>query len=547
MSLRSRQELLSSVRERYSAAGRGEKRRVLDELIAATGYHRKYLVAQLGKRAGGPSGARKRGHDRSREYGHEIQTVLTLLWEAANRICSKRLVAFLPILIEALERHGQLSVDDETRRQLLRISAATIDRLLYPVRHKGQDRGIGTTRRGPLLKHQVPVRTFTEWDDAKPGFVEGDLVAHCGTQMAGQFLYSLVLTDIPTGWTECIALLFRDQTTILEALGIARKQFPFPLLGVDTDNGSEFINDGLIRYCRDESLTFTRSRPYKKNDQCYVEQKNGQVVRRMVGYERFEGCEACRLLGELYATLRLYINFFQPSVKLVAKTRDGAKVTRQYDRAKTPYQRVLEDESVSGEVKEGLTARYLRLDPVSLLAELRTAQDRLWHSVEETQEETTTLTLPRRAPGRGRREKVGKKVNGCQSKPVIHTDIHALDGEGRHYHAAKRRYRKSQQPRWWRTRKDPFALVTDEIDERLSRTPNASAKDILCELQQRYPDVFLDNLLRTLQRRVKVWRLAQVSVDAQNRDEEIRLNRDTATLAGQGAVPSDSAEVFDGR
>ena len=486
---------------------------------------------------------RKRRRDRSREYGREIRSALTLLWEAANRICSKRLVPFLPILIDALERHGQLSLDDETRRRLLRISAATIDRVLYAVRHKGQDRGIGTTRRGPLLKHQVPVRTFTEWDDAKPGFVEGDLVAHCGTQMAGQFLYSLVLTDITTGWTECIALLFRDQTTILKRLGVAREQFPFPLLGVDTDNGSEFINDGLIRYCREESLTFTRSRPYKKNDQCYVEQKNGQVVRRMVGYDRFEGSEACRLLGELYTTHRLYMNFFQPSMKLVAKSRDGAKVTREYDRAKTPYQRVLEDESVRGEVKEGLTARYLVLDPVSLLAEIRTAQDRLWHSVEQTQEETTTLTLPRRAPGRGRREKVRKKVNGCQSK---HTDIHALDGDGRHFHAAKRRHRKSQQPRWWRTRKDPLALVTDEIDERLSRTPNASAKDILHELQQRYPGVFLVNLLRTLQRRVKVWRLAQVSVDAQNQDEKIRPNRDTAPLPGLGTVSSDSAEVFDG-
>ncbi len=537
MSLRTRQELLASVRDRYAQAGRREKGRILDELTAATGLHRKYVIPRL--RGGAPEATdEKPRRGRRPTYGTDVRDALTLIWEAANRICSKRLVPFLPVLIEVLERHSHLSLSESIRAQLLRISPATVDRLLYPVRHKGRQRGMGTTRAGRLLKHHVPIRTFTEWDDARPGFVEADLVAHCGTRMNGQFLYSLVLTDVTTGWTESVALLFRDQETTLAGLAIARRQLPFPLLGLDTDNGSEFINQGLVDYCRDESLTFTRSRPYKKNDQCFVEQKNGQVVRRTVGYDRYEGLEACGLLAALYDVLRLYVNFFQPSVKLVKKTRNGSKVHRLYDKAKTPYQRVLDAESVSEETKKRLSAQCAELDPVELLVRIQHAQDRLWGCALEQQTSPGAAVIPRRA----RREKRAEDANraargGC-------AEIQSLDGEGRQYRRTNRKNKTSELPRWWRTRKDPFALVWDELLERLTREPSASAKELLRELQPKYPGVFPDNQLRTLQRRIKAWRLAQVSMQADYAKEEMAVSPIYIERTERGA-PIDSADALD--
>lgn len=536
MSLRARQELLASVRDRYGQANRREKGRILDELTAATGLHRKYVIPRL---SGGAPEATEEKPRRGRcpTYGSDVQDALTLIWEAANRICSKRLVPFLPVLMEALERHGHLSLNESTREQLLRISAATVDRLLYPVRHKGRQRGVGTTRPGRLLKQHVPIRTFTEWDDAQPGFVEADLVAHCGTQMCGQFLYSLVLTDVSTGWTESVALLVRDQETTLAGVETARRQLPFPLLGLDTDNGSEFINQGLVDYCRDESLTFTRSRPYKKNDQCFVEQKNGQVVRRTVGYDRYEGLEACGLLAQLYDVLRLYVNFFQPSVKLVEKTRNGSKVRRTYDEARTPYQRVLDAESVSEVAKERLCAQCAELDPVELLVRIQNAQNRLWGCAQEQQTSPGAVT-----PRRTRCEKRAEDANRTPRSGRV--EIQSLDGEGRQYRRTKRKYKKSEIPRWWRTRQDPFALVWDELLERMTRAPSASAKELLRELQQKYPGVFPDNQLRTLQRRVKTWRLQQVSMQADYREEEMAISPVHIERTERGA-PIDSAHALD--
>src|SRR6185369_2792369 len=199
----------------------------------------------------------------------------------------------------------------------------TIDRLLYDIRHGRKKRVLSTTRPGALLKHQIPIRTFSDWNDLKPGYMEADLVAHCGTSVQGTFLNTLVLTDIATGWTECLALLFRSQDHVMIALNQVRPILPFPLLGLDTDNGSEFLNHELLQYCQNEQINFTRCRPYRKNDQCHVEQKNGAIVRRVVGYDRYEGTAACKQLATLYGILRLYINFFQPSMKLLTKQRNG--------------------------------------------------------------------------------------------------------------------------------------------------------------------------------------------------------------------------------
>jgi hypothetical protein len=226
-----------------------------------------------------------------------VQEALHLAWLAANRICAKRLVPFLPTLVEALERHGHLQLTPEVRQQLLTISSATADRLLRPYRVLPRTRSM--TRAGTLLKKQIPIRTFHGWDDAQPGFLEIDVVAHCGTLYAGSYLSTLTLTDVATGWTECVPLLHRGQALIIQALDRARQLLPFPMLGLDTDNGGEFINAEVLAYCEREQITFTRGRTHKSNDQCYIEQKNGAIVRQVVGYDRFSGEAALRQLTEL--------------------------------------------------------------------------------------------------------------------------------------------------------------------------------------------------------------------------------------------------------
>ena len=339
MSFLAKRELLAQIAVRYQEAKRLQKTVILDEFVAATGYARKYAMRLLTHPLAPP--APKIQRRRERQYGPAVQQALISAWSAANFVCGKRLVPFLPELVAALERHGHLAISEEAREQLLSISAATVDRILKPLRQGTGCRGLATTRAGTLLKHRVPVRTFADWNEQQPGFLEADLVAHCGHSAEGSFLRTLVLTDIATGWTECLPLLHGSQEAVLQALGRARQLLPFPLLGLDTDNGKEFLNEQLLEYCRRESITFTRGRAYKKNDQCFVEQKNGSVVRQLVGYDRFVGERAYRQLTELYRAARLYVNCFQPSMKLLSKKRDGAKVTRKYDAAQTPYQRLL--------------------------------------------------------------------------------------------------------------------------------------------------------------------------------------------------------------
>jgi len=354
MSLKSRRELLSVTAPRYQTANKKQKQQILDEFVAATGYHRHYATPLLKQYQTNPnkgelSGASNQDQSpRGRKpiYTDEVKQALIISWEAACRICSKRLVPFLPVLVSILEKYGYLDLPSEVREKLLAVSPATMDRLLFTVRHGRGGRGIGTTQPGGLLKHQIPVRTFADWKDLRPGFIEADLVAHCGTIAGGPHLYTLVFTDVTTAWMEFKPLLFRDQDTTVKAIDQLRQQLPFALLGVDTDNGKEFLNYTLLDYCLGKEITFTRSRPYKTNDQCYIEQKNGSVVRKFIGYDRFEGLDPCRILEALYAVLRLYVNFFQPSVKLVEKKRNGSHVSYKYDKAQTPYQRALAADTV---------------------------------------------------------------------------------------------------------------------------------------------------------------------------------------------------------
>ncbi len=252
----------------------------------------------------------------------------------------------MPELVPILERHQHLSLSTEVRNQLLSMSAATADRILKASRDRSS--GTSTTKRGQLLKLQIPVRTFADWNEERPGFLEGDLVSHCGGNPEGAFVQTLVLTDIATGWTECVPVLHRSQQTVLKAIKQAMRLLPFRVLGIDTDNGGEFINELLIELCARYEITFTRGRVGKKNDQCFVEQKNGSIVRQLVGYDRFEGEQAYRQLAELYRAVRLYANFFQPSMKLRTKTREGSHVKKSYELAATPYQRLL----ATGELEE---------------------------------------------------------------------------------------------------------------------------------------------------------------------------------------------------
>jgi hypothetical protein len=320
----------------------------------------------------------RKPRQRGRHYPFAVQQALIRCWQVANGICSKRLVPYLPELVAVLERVGELRLDTDTKTRLLALSPATADRLLQAERQRSKPHGLGTTKPGTLTKDAIPIRTFADWDDVQPGFAEVDLVAHCAESAKGEYLHSLTVTDVTTGWTECIALRNRGQPVVWAGIVRVRARLPFPLLGIDSDNGVEFINEHLLRYCQQEHLTFTRSRPYKKNDQAYVEQKNWSIVRQLVGYARYEGQQACDMLQRLYEVVRLYINFFQPSMKLVSKERIGAKVKKKYDAAKTPYQRVLASEQVTEEVKAALRQEYLTLNPVTLLRQIRQQQAVLW-------------------------------------------------------------------------------------------------------------------------------------------------------------------------
>ena len=377
MSLKSKCELLEVVRPRYLKANKAEKQKILDEFTSATGYHRKHAIRVLKNKVQVQNLLRRKTKTYKTIYCGEVVQALELIWEIYGRICSKRLQPFLPEAIKVLERCKEIELSKDTKDLLLKISSASIDRCLHPVRIKSPH-GLSTTKPGSLLKRLIPVRTFTEWDEERPGFMEIDLVAHCGNTTEGQYLNTLTCTDICTGWTDVTALPHRSQQAVSEAIHLMRQRLPFALLGIDSDNGSEFINDLLYRYCLDKKITFTRSRPYKKNDQAHVEQKNWSVVRHTVGYDRWETDQELAILEGIHADLRLYINFFQPSLKLIAKERIGNQTVKRYDRAKTPYQRILERIDIPLQVKAQLINLYLQLNPAELRRCIDQKTAKLW-------------------------------------------------------------------------------------------------------------------------------------------------------------------------
>ena len=411
-----------------------------------------------------------------------MREALIVLWEASDRVCGKRLRPLLPVLVEAMERHGHLQLAPEVRTGVLAMSAATIDRAL----RDGEGRAAGKRRRrappSAAVRRSVPVRTFSDWQDPAPGFFEADLVAHSGPTTRGSYVQTLVLTDIATGWTECAPLLVREQVLLTEVLDEIRKVLPFGLLGFDTDNDSVFMNETVRDYCAAAGVEFTRCRPYRKNDQAFVEQKNGAVVRRIVGYRRLEGLEAAAALGELYRSVRLFVNFFQPSFKLAEKSRDGAVVRKRYHPPATPCQRLLADARVSEDVRDGCGDRS----------------------------EAGSGSAPAGDPGspaaarRDRRPIAGWRAagaDGADAGGVPQRAAHGLargrgapdgaaEAEGEAGAAAARSVRGG-----------------DGAAARVVRAePWRTSRELLERLQAEVPGAYPEKLLRTLQRRVKQWR-----------------------------------------
>jgi len=495
-----RREVVSAVTERYRSAKRAEKGRILDALCATTGWHRKHAVRALQQHETIEPDRVKALRERRRRYGATIKDAMTALWEASDRVCGKRLKVMIPVLLPALEQHGRLKLGLADRDCVLAISPATIDRLLVDVKVVASG---GRRRRAGFysaIRREVPIRTFNDWNNPPPGFCEVDMVAHGGTSVAGSFIQTLTMVDIATGWTECLPLVTRDGSLVVEAMKHAQSLFPWLLRGVDFDNDSAFMNDVVVPWCRQQKLEVTRSRAYKKNDQAFVEQKNGAVVRRLMGYGRFDGLETARVMGRLYAAARLYVNFFQPSFKLKEKRREGAKVIKRYHAPLTPYQRALAHPKVTAAVKRRLRDQYRSLDPVGLLAEIRATQEELGNRVD-------------RRAGQAR----GLQPACTSTAPATAATFAKTLGKTVAVGETRATHRRPRRPYKTRVRMpsklDPYVVA---IEGWLAEQPQLTALAIVGRLSEKDPEEFgtkqhsiVQRLLRALRRKAAAQLVAE--------------------------------------
>ena len=364
LTLAERRAVTKTIATRYARSDKAGKGRVLDELCATTGWHRNHARKAL-KQALRPRIVKAR-RPRPPKYGPKVVAALIFCWATLGMPTGKRLAPMLPELVAILRRFGELDVDDDTATLLAGMSAATIDRRLAGERRKHELKGRSRTKPGSLLKSQIPVRTWADWDDAVPGFVEIDLVGHDGGNAAGEHAWTLTVTDIATGWTENRSVRNKARKWVLAALDDIARAMPFPILGVDSDNGSEFINHHLLAWCDKRQITFTRSRPGNKNDGCHVEQKNWAIVRTVVGYHRYDTEAELLLLNKIWALQSQLTNYFQPQQKLLSKVRAGAKVSKRYDRATTPHRRAEAHTKVSAEDKAILADTYTSINPAAV-------------------------------------------------------------------------------------------------------------------------------------------------------------------------------------
>jgi hypothetical protein len=394
LSMSQRKAVTKQMAARYAKAAKKQKSLMLDELCELTGWTRRHARRALLE----PSALRTPRAPSPRIYGEDVFEPLRFIWATYGGPAGKRLAPFMGEAIDALERHGEISLDTSARDKLLRISASTIDRMLAKERAKLRMKGRHGTKPGSILRRQIPIRTFAEWDELRPGFCEVDLVSHDGGSPVGEHCYTLDLVCVATGWTEMRALKNKAQVWVNEALAEIYDVLPFRLLGLDSDNGSEFINHHLFSWCERNEITFTRTRPYRKNDNCFVEQKNWPVVRQQVGYARYDDEEELRCLEELYSQLRLWVNYFSPQMKLVSKTRHGAQVKKTFDLATTPYRRVLRSEHVLEPAKRELEEIYLSLNPAELRRQIASCQDRLIDLVKTKQQRRKEVWKPPSRP-----------------------------------------------------------------------------------------------------------------------------------------------------
>jgi hypothetical protein len=534
-------QLASSLRRRYQAASSRSKKQILGEFVEVSGYHPKYAIHLLN--AAEPSAPARRGRVRPTIYDDAAKQALIVLWEASDRVCGKRLKPLLRILLPALERHGHLRLDEVIRTKVLAMSAATIDRLLRAPRNAARTRKL--RRVTPEIRRRIAVRTFADWNEPPPGSMEMDLVAHCGDMNRGSYVHSLVLTDIASGWTECAPLVVRESTLLVEALERVRQGLPFPLRALDVDNGSEFVNETMIQYCLRNGIELTRSRPYRKNDQAWIEQKNGAIVRKLLGYRRFEGIAAAQVLSRLYGASRLFVNFFQPSFKLAEKHRQGAQVTKRYHPPATPCERLLSAETVSDATKVKLREVGSALDPLQLLEEVRAMQSHLvvlaeggapsvsstdqpdlsaflaslssaWRSgeVRPTHSVEVKPRYLRRIQTLVHRDAVAPrqvaapspaKVVTMAAQPVITPNrppVPKLDPEVEQQCEVQRK----ELARLHIQRRHAFTLIWPLVCRRLESRPNINASELFDELRAQYPGRFHCGQLNAFIHRVRLWR-----------------------------------------
>ena len=497
---------LDAARRRYRGLSVIGKRRLLDELQELTGYHRKSLLRLLNRpepvavaEPGGSLLQPDKPHHR-RRYGPEVLEALVPLWEASDRLCGKRLQALLPLLVESLESHGHLSLDPAVRESVLAISSATIDRLLSPIRKQSGGNG---WRRPPraysAVRRRVPVRTFKGWEDhSEPGWLEIDLVAHCGGRMEGRFLWTLVATDIATGWSESLPIVMRDGAVVLTALQLIRRQLPFPLRGIDADNDPVFMNQLMEAWCNrpGQEIVLTRSRAYQSNDQAWVEQKNGMLVRRVVGYQRLVSLDAAQVLGELYGALRLFTNLFQPSFKLKSSEREGGRIKRQHHPPRTPLQRLLATGQMSEERADQLRELQRGSDPLVLLETIRRCQGRL-----------AVLASGEQGTGLGPGAAVGDRTQESRSLEVFLGDLQTL------WQSSQPRRRKPRTRTGKRTRPDPFEADVALIEGWLQAEPLLGSRGLMERLVAHNPQRYSERQMRTLQRRLRSYRLQRIELE----------------------------------
>lgn len=475
MSIDARREQLLVLRPRYKQASWSEKIEILDGFVASCGYNRKYATVLLNS----DTTDKQRDRTRSTLYDEQTKTVLIYVWLAANRICSKRLKPFLPTLVERLKKFGHFPFSEDVTLKLLSMSTSTMDRCLKEERRK-YSRSISSTKSVSKLRQQILLKTVGDPHPSLPGYCEVDLVAHNGGNTSGSFLHTLTVTDIATGWTEVEALQSKGEIEVLNALKVIQRNLPFTLLGIDSDNGGEFINHLLKDFCDSQNIEFTRCREYKKNDQAHVEQKNGSIVRRLIGYDRYTSQESRLVMSNLYRVNRLFINFFQPSLKLIQKQKTGSKTKKLYDTASTPFERIMASDLTS-DIKCNLEDTFENLDPVVLLQDIVELQRELWLMISVTHSSNIKEPCPSPKP----KLKRERRIQPPKRRPQPH----------------KKRGRQ------------PSNAYDQEIFDELANNPGLYLRDIMSILKSRHKNLKITK--QTVMRRVHHWRAAHPALKHQ--------------------------------